>query len=130
MTVELSEAKLYQIIGRRIAQARGRAKPKAISQAELASRAGLTRGSIANIERGHQHPPIETLFRLALALGTEPQVLLPSPSELGVDPSSGSRLSKEERAPLEKLGLAGSATEQWVNRVKGRSVADSEMSHD
>lgn len=130
MPSDLPESKLYQIIGRRVAQARRRAKPKPLSQAELASRAGLTRGSIANIERGHQHPPIETLFRLALALGTEPQVLLPSPAELGLDTSSGPKLSQQERAHLEKLGLAGSATELWVNRVKRRSLADSEVNRD
>lgn len=121
----LDEARLFVAIGRRVAQARKRA-PTPLSQAALAQRVGLTRGSIANIERGHQHPPIETLFRLAQALGTEPQVLLPGLAELGLAPADGPVLTKREQAGLRKLGLAGGITEQWVRRVKTHSLAESD----
>lgn len=127
MPKSLNEAMLYEAIGIRVALARKRNAPKAISQAELAMRVGLTRGSIANIERGYQRPPIETLFRLAQALGTDPAMLLPSMAELDLAAADGPVLSKQEQAGIRKLGLAGGVTEQWVRRAKNRPTAGSEV---
>ncbi|MGA5040035.1 helix-turn-helix domain-containing protein [Streptomyces capoamus] len=61
-------------IGRRVRAARVRAK---LTQELLARKAGLTRGSITNIESGAQAPPPYRLVRLASALGVEPADLLP-----------------------------------------------------
>lgn len=117
MSQSLDESALYKAIGRRIAAARKRLTSPPLSQSQLAERVGLTRGSIANIERGYQHPPIETLFRLAQALGTEPQVLLPSLADVSADAGEGFVLTKRERANLKKLGIADGPTAQWMKRA-------------
>ncbi|MFE1037001.1 helix-turn-helix domain-containing protein [Streptomyces sp. NPDC058807] len=62
-------------IGQRVREARARAK---LTQELLARKAGLTRGSITNIESGAQSPPPYRLALLASALGVEPADLLPS----------------------------------------------------
>lgn len=67
-------------IGRRVRAARARAK---LTQELLARKAGLTRGSITNIESGAQAPPPYRLVRLASALGVEPAELLPVLQESG-----------------------------------------------
>ncbi|MET9209840.1 helix-turn-helix domain-containing protein [Streptomyces sp. NPDC012438] len=65
-------------IGRRVREARARAK---LTQELLARKAGLTRGSITNIESGMQAPPPYRLVRLASALGVKPADLLPGLQE-------------------------------------------------
>ena len=67
-------------IGRRVRVARARAK---LTQELLARKAGLTRGSITNIESGAQAPPPYRLVRLASALQVEPADLLPGLEEPG-----------------------------------------------
>jgi transcriptional regulator with XRE-family HTH domain len=127
MSKPLDEKKLYKALGRRIAAARKRLESSPLSQSQLADLVGLTRGSIANIERGYQHPPIETLFRLAQALGTEPQVLLPGLADVGVDAAEGPVLTKREKADLKKLGIANGPTAQWMRRaVSALSDGESE----
>ncbi|QYO77136.1 helix-turn-helix domain-containing protein [Devosia salina] len=49
-----------------------------ITQDELAQRLGLSRPSIANIEKGRQQISVTQLMNLSAALGVPPQVLLPS----------------------------------------------------
>lgn len=49
-----------------------------LTQAELGDRAGLTAHSIGNYERGISTPNLDTLVRLAAALGVDPVVLVPS----------------------------------------------------
>jgi len=65
-------------IGRRVRVARVQAK---LTQELLARKAGLTRGSITNIESGAQAPPPYRLVRLASALGVKPADLLPGLQE-------------------------------------------------
>ncbi|MFF8323011.1 helix-turn-helix domain-containing protein [Streptomyces bobili] len=71
-------------IGKRVREARARAE---LTQESLAREAGLTRGSITNIESGMQAPPPYRLVRLAAALRVEPAALLPSLNS--VDGASG-----------------------------------------
>jgi transcriptional regulator with XRE-family HTH domain len=52
-------------LGMRIKEARGR---KGMSQEEVASKAGIHRVTLANIERGAKTPTLDTLERLAKAL--------------------------------------------------------------
>ena len=49
-----------------------------LSQEELARASRISRTSIVNIERGRQGVSLGTLYRLASALGLEPQSLLPT----------------------------------------------------
>lgn len=72
-------------VGRRVRRARARAE---LTQELLARKAGLTRGSITNIESGAQAPPPYRLVRLAAALGVEPAHLLPGIEE----PAQGQEL--------------------------------------
>ena len=48
----------------------------ALSQAELAERAGTTQETISRLERGHHAARGSTLRRLAAALGVEPKELM------------------------------------------------------
>jgi transcriptional regulator with XRE-family HTH domain len=74
--------------GRRVPRPSTRATPglrylrtsRALTQAELAERAGLRRSTIARLEGG-QEARMHTLSRLAKALGVEPAELLRPPPE-------------------------------------------------
>ena len=48
----------------------------ALSQQELAQRAGTTQETISRLERGHHHARGSTLRRLAEALAVEPRELM------------------------------------------------------
>jgi transcriptional regulator with XRE-family HTH domain len=49
---------------------------RSLSQTLLAERAGLTRSYLGSIERGRHNVPLDTVCRLAWALGREPRDLL------------------------------------------------------
>ncbi len=68
---------IYSAIGERIVTAR---KSCGFTQADLAEMIGLTRVSIVNMEAGRQRFAIDTLYKLAAALGTEVFELLPDVS--------------------------------------------------
>ena len=70
---------IYKRVGRNVAERR---RKVGLSQTQLAARCRLTRGSIANIESGRQHPTLHTLSDIAKALGVPIDWLLPS-SEAG-----------------------------------------------
>lgn len=61
-------------VGRRIRETRIRAQ---LTQELLGRQAGLSRGSITNIESGTQAPPLYRLVRIAAALHVQPAELLP-----------------------------------------------------
>jgi XRE family transcriptional regulator, regulator of sulfur utilization len=52
-------------VGERVARLRDE---RGLTQAELASKAGVFRETLADIERGASQPKLETLMRLAAAL--------------------------------------------------------------
>lgn len=72
---------LYVLVGQHLARKRSEAN---LTQTQLANLCGLTRGSIANIERGNQRPTLHTLWSLADALDVEVISLLPSLDEFHV----------------------------------------------
>ena len=61
---------------------------KGISIVKLAELVGMSRVSISNMVAGRQSPPVDTLDKIADALGVETWVLLKDPQELGVSTSS------------------------------------------
>lgn len=51
-----------------------------ITQVQLAERSGVSQGTIASLERGlHTNPTLETAYRLAKALGVDPDELFEVP---------------------------------------------------
>jgi transcriptional regulator with XRE-family HTH domain len=72
---------LYAAVGRKIRAARDRATPN-LSQDKLATRLGISRASIVNIEAGRQHAPLNLLWKIAELLGVELTTLIPQRAEL------------------------------------------------
>jgi transcriptional regulator with XRE-family HTH domain len=70
----MQEERFNRELGARIRAARGQAR---LTQEALASAVGLSRGSIANIERGDQAPPTYRLTLIAQALNVDLPTLLP-----------------------------------------------------
>ena len=71
----MQEERFNRELGARIRAARDEAR---LTQEALASAVGLSRGSIANIERGDQAPPTYRLTLIAQALKLDLMALLPS----------------------------------------------------
>jgi transcriptional regulator with XRE-family HTH domain len=65
--------RVYRTLGERI---RSERLKQNITQDELASRVGLTRTSITNVEKGRQRLLVHTLLQIADSLGTDPARLL------------------------------------------------------
>ena len=62
----MEEYKLdYEIIGKRIREARGKAK---VSQEELAEQVEISKAYMSQIEAGKKHPTLETYVRIVNAL--------------------------------------------------------------
>ena len=59
-------------IGDRLRQAR---KARRVSQLELAGRTGVAHSTVVRIERGQSNPTIETVEKVAEALGVDPKWL-------------------------------------------------------
>jgi transcriptional regulator with XRE-family HTH domain len=89
---------LYEQFGRRVKKARLAAK---LTQEEVASRVGLKRTSITNIERGRQHIVLHQLFLLASAVGVSPGELLPD-----------SKTALEELQPAERESLRAASDDE------------------
>jgi transcriptional regulator with XRE-family HTH domain len=68
----------YKAVGGLVRKARDKA---GLTQDALASRIGLTRTSVTNIEKGRQKVLLHTLCDLASALGIPPAALLPESQE-------------------------------------------------
>jgi transcriptional regulator with XRE-family HTH domain len=64
----MSDLEIYRLIGSRIA---GRRKDLRLKQAEVAAQIGLTRASLANIEKGRQKIMLHQIYRVAEALRVE-----------------------------------------------------------
>lgn len=62
------------------ARLRDRRSEAAMTQDQLAAQAGMTRGSIANIERGEQMPGLYRLLLICTALRCELQDVMPTGS--------------------------------------------------
>ncbi|MGW9433637.1 helix-turn-helix domain-containing protein [Streptomyces decoyicus] len=70
----MEEKAFNSAVGRLIREARTQA---GMTQELLGRRAGLSRGSITNIESGTQAPPLYRLVRIAAVLDVQPADLLP-----------------------------------------------------
>jgi transcriptional regulator with XRE-family HTH domain len=70
----LDKDDLYRRLAREIRDLR---EAEGLSQGDLASLAGVTRAQLANIEGLRQRPPIDVIYRLAVALKVDLNALLP-----------------------------------------------------
>lgn len=99
----LSESQIYVVVGKLIQTARLNA---ALTQDDVASRVGLSRTSISNIEHGRQKIQIHTLFALSHILGIPPQSLLP----IEVGESQG----VDFQSKLEDFNVT---EREWIQRI-------------
>jgi transcriptional regulator with XRE-family HTH domain len=65
---DMSDLEIYRLIGSRIA---ARRKELRMKQVEVATQIGLTRASLANIEKGRQRVMLHQIYRIAEALRIE-----------------------------------------------------------
>lgn len=73
------EAELYKSVGEKIKSKRVSA---ALKQSDVASKVGVSRASVVNIEQGRQHPSLFLLWKIATCLNIELTELLPTRCEL------------------------------------------------
>lgn len=67
--------RIYEEFGQQLKVARKRA---GLTQKEVASRVGLSRTSVTNIEKGRQHVALHQVFLLAEAIGCSARDLMPT----------------------------------------------------
>lgn len=96
---------LNEMLGRRLKDVR---ELRGLSQTELAHQVGLSRASISNLEAGKQGMSLETLYKIAPVLSTEPRDLLPTLGDM-----RPTKLSPET-SELVSDSVKGSPEKQWV----------------
>lgn len=79
---------------------RERRDAQRMSQEQLAQSAGLSRTSVVNIEKGRQGVSLESLYKLAAALGCQPGDLLPSAPSMDLPTISIGDQSAEARLAI------------------------------
>lgn len=92
---------LYRAVGQNIREARKRAGQN-VSQDKLASRLGISRASVVNIEAGRQHPPLHLLWQIAETLGTDLSLLIPRRGELEPPADTPIKLEEEMIRQIER----------------------------
>lgn len=95
----------YEQFGRRLRRERDGAE---LSQAEVASRVGLTRTSIANIESGKQRVALHRFVDLAAAIGCDPMALLMESTE-------------DQLSDVQMLAAESADEELWLRRIASKS---------
>lgn len=112
----MTEADLYSKLGELVRAHRERLGRTQLAVAEAT---GLSRASIANIEKGRQRILLHQLYALAAALELKPTTLLPQGEKSQGDSArptlrSSVKLSAKEREDLSKLvnSLSSAATEK------------------
>lgn len=114
--------RLYRIVGERIRRSRGRIK--GMSQAKLASKLGISRASIVNIEAGRQRAPLHLLWEIAEHLETELYLLVPRQREYQED-AEPVKLDPGTIAEIERAASGDPATRRDLTRfiVKAKERA-------
>jgi transcriptional regulator with XRE-family HTH domain len=94
------------------ARVRARRKSRGISMVHLAAEAEISQPFLSKLERGETTPSLHTLYRLAIALGTNPAELMPSPAAAKVtvvrsDEGTWVTAVDDPSSPLGRLILPG-----------------------
>jgi transcriptional regulator with XRE-family HTH domain len=110
--MSLTDGQIDAMIGERVKAARVVA---GLTQAQLAEQVGLSRSSIANLERGQQSIPAYTLVRLAEVLSV-PIVTL---ADLGTLRSEDADFEPASRAELAAVHLRIWRLEDYAKRLAG-----------
>lgn len=119
--------KLYELLGRRIRDARVRIGLKQESLGELLS---LSRTSIVNIEKGRQRPSLHTLYSMAVYLDVDLDILLP-PLDKEMVNSERSNLSPEWQTELSRYYGQASMDTHSIDGGKLQSLlSELTKSHD
>jgi transcriptional regulator with XRE-family HTH domain len=108
---------LYREFGLLLKARRNQAR---LTQDEMASKVGLGRTSITNIEQGKQPVSLQMLYQLADALGAAPHELLPSEPKAPVSEDIEQKLSQAQLNDDEK---------SWVRRVVWKTSLESDQKH-
>ena len=95
----------YRLVGERIAQARRR---RQLTQERLAPAVGLSRASVANVEKGRQTVALHVLVKFSQVLGVPVADLIPP------DPEVSSSSQVEQR-----LSELSSSERAWAETVLG-----------
>jgi len=112
---------LYADFGRRLRRARRQAR---LSQSRLAELVGLSRTSVTNIERGHQHFPMHMLHRFAEALHVRAVELLPDLNVAGEVEQITEKIRRSLKTDsTQKFGL-GEQNVELLARVLWAAQAD------
>lgn len=80
--MNIDDEALYRHIG---AAVRQRREALGMTQTQLATKAGILRTSIVNLEAGRQRAPLHTLYAICAALSTEPGAVLPQMRDIVVE---------------------------------------------
>lgn len=127
----IDEGRLYQMLGERLRKlreqqdgARGR-----MTQAELATKIGLERTSVTNIEKGGQKVPLHVLFRLCEVLKVSVAELLPAISEVQLDGGETSNTTSVAFGDrlMEAPPLAGEAIMSILNNIPSNAQSHSSV---
>lgn len=78
-----------------------------VTQEEFAERAGLSRPSIANIEKGRQQISVLQLVKFSAILGVEPSALIPH---------SGTTTTE---SLLDELPASANQFKSWISQLQG-----------
>ena len=100
----MQEREIYKAFGQAVAQKRAGQK----TQVELARAVGMSRASLANIERGEQRVYIHQLLAITQALGVELSDLVPDKAHVSPLPRakvsvSGDRVNRSQERAIKEL---------------------------
>lgn len=117
---------LYRAVGARIRSTREQMVPK-MSQTRLATKLGINRVSVVNIEAGRQRAPLHLLWRIAELLGTELVLLLPRQDD-DLPGAAPVKLDSDTVARIEAAANGDPDTRRrladFIGKVKSRSAQD------
>jgi DNA-binding XRE family transcriptional regulator len=85
---------------------RARRKILEMTQEELATRMGMSRAALANVETGRQNILLPQLYRFAEALGLKVTDLLPDPATLRPTPAAENLPMPGDLSPVQRAQVA------------------------
>ena len=109
------QARFYRLVGERIAQARRR---RQLTQKGLAPAVGLSRASVANVEKGRQSVALHVFVKFSEALGVPVGDLIPSDRDVSASDVSASSEIKQ------RLSVLSSTERAWAETVLGSQMME------